>query len=571
MARYVTCSAWPYVNNVPHLGTMIGSLLSGDVYTRFLKMMGEEVVYVSGSDEHGSPIEVEAKRKGVEPKELTDAMHEYVSNLIRDWEIEFTNYTRTHNPVHIEFVREFLMKLYENGYIRRKRELLPYCPKCNMFLADRFIEGTCPYCGYEKARGDQCDNCGRLLHPTELINPRCVFCGSSPIYKETDHWFFQLQKLQERLLEWLRNHGLLDDNVRKYSLNWVSEGLKERSITRDNKWGVPAPFPGAEEKTIYVWFDALLGYISAVKEYFVKQGKPEEFDKWWKNPETRTVYFIGKDNIPFHSIIFPSMIIASGERYPLPWQISATEYLLFQEEKFSKSRGIGVWADEALEILPADYWRFALMRMRPEAKDTSFSWKEFYRIINTELNDDIGNFIHRVLSFTWKRFDGIVPEFGERDENDIQMIRDLEDYSKKVINLFGRFKLKSAAGTIVELARRGNQYLNQQAPWKLVKEDPGRAGTVMYIAVNTVRTLAVLLYPLTPKASREIYSALNIDGPSPGDYRSAWELLIKPGHKINEPFPVFQKLPQDFLDRIEEIVSEARKKASVKRPVIAKR
>ncbi len=566
--KYIVCSAWPYINNVPHLGTMIGSLLSGDVYARFLKLMGEEVIYVSGSDEHGSPIEVEARRKGVDPKELTDQMHEYVSKIIREWDIDFTNYTRTHNPVHIEFVREFMMKLYENGYIRKKREMLPYCPKCKIFLADRFIIGTCPYCGYDKARGDQCENCGRLLHPTELINPRCVFCGSRPIYRETDHWFFQLDKTADKLVSWLEGNRELDDNVRKYSLNWVKEGLRERSITRDSSWGIPAPFPGAEGKTIYVWFDALLGYISAVKQYFQNIGKPEEFEKWWKNRETRTVYFIGKDNIPFHAIIFPSMIIASGENYPLPWRISATEYLLFKEEKFSKSQGIGVWSDEALIMLPVDYWRFALIRMRPEGKDTNFSWVEFYRIVNTELNDDIGNLMHRILSFLWTRFGGTVPEPGRITEEDSKMIDDIREYAKKTISLFKDIRLRQASETIVKLGRRGNQYLNARAPWDLIKSKPEEASTVMYIGANLVRSLALLLYPITPRASARIFYMLGLEEPRPGDYVKAGELLIKPGHKIRKPEPVFKKLPKDFLDRIDDIVAKAREKAMAARPQI---
>ncbi len=566
MVKYVTCSAWPYVNNVPHLGTMIGSLLSGDVYTRFLKLMGRDVVYVSGSDEHGSPIEVEARKRGIKPKDLTDAMHSYVSKIISDWEIEFTNYTRTHSPTHIAFVREFLMKLYKNGYIKKKKEVLPYCEKCGMFLADRFIEGTCPYCGYDKARGDQCDRCGRLLHPTELINPRCVFCGSTPVYKETYHWFFDLPKLRDKLMEWLEKHPNLEDNVKKYSLNWVKEGLKERSVTRDNKWGIPAPFPGAENKTVYVWFEALLGYISAVKEYYDLAGEPEEFEKTWLNPETRTVFFIGKDNIPFHAIIFPAMLMASGDPYPLPWQISATEYLLFQEEKFSKSRGIGVWADEALEILPADYWRFALIRMRPETKDTSFSWLEMYRIVNTDMNDAIGNYVHRVLSFIWNRYNGIVPGPGKMDEEDKSMIEALKSYTQKTIEYFEKIRLKQALETIIDLARRGNQYLNKQAPWDKIKTDPPKAEATLYVAVNSVRTLAILLWPVTPEASERILGMLALPAPKPGDYPRAGDLVIEPGHKINKPSPVFRKLPSDFLAKIDKVVEEARRKARSKRP-----
>ncbi len=566
MARYVVCSAWPYVNNVPHIGNLVGSLLSGDVYQRFLKLMGEDAVYVSGSDEHGSPIEVEARKLGIEPKELTDAMHDYVSRLIREWGIEFDNYTRTHNPTHIRFVQEFMMSIYNNGLIEPRDEVLPYCENDKMFLADRFIEGTCPYCGYERARGDQCENCGRLLHPTELKNPRCVFCGATPVYKKTRHWFFKLPQVRDRLLTWLEKHPNFPDNVRNYSLNWVREGLKERSVTRDNKWGIPAPFPGAEGKTIYVWFEALLGYISATLELFEKRGEPERFKEYWHRGDTRTVFFIGKDNIPFHSIIFPSMIIASGRDHPLPWQISSTEYLLFQEEKFSKSRGIGVWADEALEILPADYWRFALMRMRPEAKDTSFTWKEFYRIVNNELNDDIGNYVHRVLSFIHKRFNAQIPGPGEEDEDDKRLLAAMREQAEKTIRAFQAIRLKQATEHILELARKGNQYLNAQAPWDLVKSNPPRAEAVMLTAAQVVRSLAVLLAPITPKASEAILDTMNLPPPKPGDYPMAGEPLLEPGHPIKKPQPIFRKLPPEFLEKVEEMVEEARRKARAKRP-----
>jgi len=568
MPKHVVTSAWPYVNNIPHLGTMIGSLLSGDVFARFLRLMGEDVLYVSGSDEHGTPIEVEARKKGVPPEELVNKMHEYVKKIIKEWNLEYDNYTRTHNPVHIDFVRSFMMDIYNNGYITKKKDVLPYCEHDKIFLPDRFIEGTCPYCGYDKARGDQCENCGRILHPSELINPRCVFCGRRPIYKETEHWFFDLSKTKDKLMSWLERNDKLPSNVRNYTLNWLKEGLKERAVTRDNSWGIPAPFPGAENKTIYVWFDALLGYISAVKEYYLGKGSPEEFEKTWLNPETKTYFFIGKDNIPFHSIIFPAMLIASGKPYPLPYVISATEYLLFQEEKFSKSRGIGVFADEALEILPADYWRFALIKMRPEQRDISFTWSEFYRIVNTELNDDIGNFIHRSLSFLWSRYNGVVPEPGPLGEADSEMVKEIEKTADSVIELMYSVRLKDALNEIVELARKANQYFNQKAPWESFKSNRKDCDTTIYVSVNITRTLAILLNPFIPSSSRRILTMLNLGDIKPGDYREAGKLAIKPGHRISKPEPIFQKLPQDFLEKVDQIVEEVRRKVREKRPKI---
>ncbi len=567
MARWVVASAWPYVNNVPHLGNLIGSILSADVFARYLRLRGEDVVFVSGSDEHGTPIEIEAIRRGVHPKELTDQAHEYVSRLFKEYMISFDNYTRTESPIHKEFVRDFMMKLYNNGYIFEQYELLPYCPRDKMFLPDRFVVGACPYCGYPKAHGDQCDNCGRLLHPTELKNPRCAICGGPVEFRKSKHWFFDLPKLRGRLLEWLE-HSNLPPNVKNYSLNWVKEGLKPRSVTRDNKWGIPAPFPGAEDKTIYVWFDALLGYISATKEYFVRQGIEEEWKRYWFSEDTRTVYFIGKDNIPFHAIIFPAMLMASGEPYVLPWYISSTEYLMYEGEQFSKSRRWGIWMDEALELLPADYWRFALIKMRPETKDTNFTWEEFYRIVNSDMNDDIGNYVHRVLKFIYSKFDATIPEPGPSTPEDEDFANYYREAPQRVGRLLDSFKLKQALEEVVELARRGNQYLNSRAPWDKIKKRREEAATIMYHAANSVATLAVLLAPFTPAAAARLWSMLGLEGTvhSKGLWLRAGEPLLKPGHRIGKPEPLFRKLPPDFPQKAEKLIQEARRKVMERRP-----
>ncbi len=567
MGRWVVTAAWPYVNNVPHLGNLIGSILSADVVARYLRLKGEDVIFVSGSDEHGTPIEVEAIKKGVHPRELTDQAHEYVSELFNKFMISFDNYTRTENPVHKEFVRDFVMKLYKNDYIFEQDDTLPYCPRDKMFLPDRFIVGTCPYCGFPKAYGDQCDNCGRLLHPTELKNPRCAICGGPVEFRSSKHWFFDLPKLQTKLLKWLESSNL-PPNVKNYSLNWVKEGLKPRSLTRDNKWGIPAPFPGAEGKTIYVWFDALLGYVSATKEYFEKKGERDKWKDYWFNKDTRTLYFIGKDNIPFHAIILPAMFIASGEPYVLPYYISSTEYLMYEGEQFSKSRRWGVWIDEALEILPPDYWRFALIKMRPETKDTNFTWEEFYRIVNSDMNDDIGNYVHRVLRFIESRFNKVVPTPHEYNSEDKEFMEYYLEAPDRVGRLIESFKLKQALEEVVEVARRGNQYLNSRAPWDAIKKNREEAETILYVAANSVATLAVLLAPFVPESAEKLWKMLGLKGSvhEPGRWLEAKKPLLEPGHEINEPEPLFKKLPEDFPKKAKELVLEARKKVMEKRP-----
>ena len=571
MAKIIVTSAWPYVNNVPHLGTLIGSLLSADIFARAMKMDGHDVIYVTGSDEHGTPIELEARKRGIEPKTLTDQIHEYDVKLFKEYELGFSLYSRTESSIHKEYVRDLLLKIYRNGYIIEQTDVLPYCPNDRMFLPDRYVEGTCPYCGYEKARGDQCDNCGRLLHPTELINPRCVLCGAKPVFRETKHWFIDLSKLQDKLKEWLENHPYMPDNVKKYSLSWIETGLKPRAITRDIKWGIPAPFPGAEDKTIYVWFDALLGYVSATKEYLLrKTGNPDAWKEWWFDSETKTYFFIGKDNIPFHSIIFPAMLIASGDPYVLPYMISATEYLMFKGEQFSKSRGIGIWIDEALEIAPADYWRWVLARMRPEQRDMNFTWKEFYRIVNTELNDTIGNYAYRVLRMIHGKLGGRIPSPTDLTSGDREVVGKARDLAWRTVEDYRKTRIRAASEGVLEIARIGNQYLNSSEPWRHVKENKGRAETILWVAANILKMITLTMAPITPAASRKLWRMLGRDD-SIED--AGWDEInkdVEPGTPIPEPEPLFAKLPPDFLERVDDIVEEARRKARAKRPPVLK-
>ncbi|MEM1873974.1 MAG: methionine--tRNA ligase, partial [Acidilobaceae archaeon] len=550
MGRYVVTAAWPYVNYVPHLGTVI-HLISADIYARYLRLRGHQVIYVTGSDEHGTPIELEARRRGIAPKELTDAVHEYDLELFKKLGIEFSNYSRTESDTHKRFVREFFSKLYERGYIVEQEEVLPYCERDEMFLPDRFVEGTCPYCGNPRARGDQCDECGKLLHPTLLINPRCSVCGSKPVYRASKHWFLDLAKVRDQLLEWLESNRELQDNVREYSLNWVSLGLKPRSVTRDLAWGIEAPFPGAQGKTIYVWFDALLGYVSATIEYFERQpgASPDEWKKWWMGGGARTVYFIGKDNIPFHSIILPALFLASGEPYNLPWRISATEYLLYEGQHFSKSRRVGVWVDEALEIAPGEYWRWVLARLRPEARDQNFTWAEFYRIVNSELNDDIGNFVNRVLALI-ERVGGAVEKPERLEEPDEEFVENSLRLALEAVELLDEIKYKAATDKILELARAGNRFLNERAPWSLLSSRREEALSAIYASAFVAKNLALLIAPFMPSTAEKLWKML-------GFTDNIWsktldeELPRRPQRiEARDVERLFTKLPPDFLKNI---------------------
>jgi len=547
LGKWLVCAAWPYINAIPHLGTLIGSVLSADVFARYLRLKGEDVVYVSGSDEHGTPIEVEAIRRNISPKEYTDKMHEIVSDLFKKWGISFDNYTRTENPIHIEFVRGFYKKIEKNGYVFTKIQQLPYCPNCKRFLPDRFVEGVCPYCGYEKARGDQCDNCGRLLEPIQLVNPHCVICGATPEIRETKHWFFNLSAFQDKLKEYIENNKNLPDNAKNFSLQLIKEGLKPRSLTRDNKWGIPAPFEGAKDKTIYVWMEAVLGYISATIEWSIKTGQPEKWKEYWFDSSTKSVYFIGKDNIPFHTLIFPALLMATHENYTLPWNVVSTEYLQFEGEKFSKSRGIGIWADEALKLFPVDYFRYVLISIRPEKHDTSFRWDVFKQLVNDELNDIIGNFIHRTLTFIYNRFNGEIPKLGDLTEDDKKVLKRMEIVTEESGKLLEKFRYKDALSTVVSLMHTGNQYLSNTEPWALIKKNKERASTILNICAQLVASFAILIEPFMPFTAERIWKELlNMPG---SVHEQNWERaktpILKEGHKINKPVTLFKKIPKD--------------------------
>jgi methionyl-tRNA synthetase len=540
MGKWIINAAWPYVNSVPHLGTFI-HLLYADVYARYLRLKGEEVIAVTGSDEHGTPIEVEAIKEGIAPKQLTDRIHSQICELLEAYNIRLDNYTRTESPVHIRFTQELYRKVYENGYVYTQSVNLPYCQQDQRFLPDRFVEGTCPHCGYEGARGDQCESCGRVLDPLELTAPRCAFCGATPTVKSSTHWFFDLPKFRDKLQTIIQNNKQLPENARNFSLQWLKEGLKARALTRDNKWGIPAPFPGADGKTIYVWLEAVLGYVSASIEWAEKSGRPDAWKDFWFDKTTRNVHFIGKDNIPFHVIIFPALLLATHEDYVLPWQVSSTEFILFEGQKFSKSKRIGVWIDETLKVAPAEYWRYFLVATRPEARDANFTWRDFETHVNTALNDVLGNFVHRTLTFINSYFDSRIPEPQGFDNKDEEIKSELQASASKVGSLLDQFQLKGAVAAVIELARVGNQYLSEREPWHLIKTDRAKTATTLYLATQLVRSIGILISPFLPETAKQISEQLNVSDVSQ-EWWNAGKLDLKPGHLIGKPRPLFHKI-----------------------------
>lgn len=557
--KTLVTSGWPYLHTLPHLGNLVGSMLSADVFARFCRLKGEDVVMVSGSDEHGTPIEVESIRLGVSPKELADRNHARIVRLLKAWGISFDNYTRTENPVHKEFVQRVLTKIYENGYIFTQETEMLFCEKCHRFLPDRYVEGKCPYCGYERARGDQCEECGHLLETTQLIDPYCAICKSRPVIKKTKHWYFDLPKLSKQIIDYLSSNQQLAPNAKNFSLSLAKEGLKPRAVTRDVSWGIQAPFPGAENKRIYVWVEAVLGYVSATIEYFKNQGEPERWKEYWFDKEAKTFYFIGKDNIPFHTIIFPALLLASGEDYNLPWNVSATEFLQFRGEKASKSQRVGIWIDEALELFPADYWRYFLIATRPETKDSNFSWDLLIEKVNADLNDTFGNFIHRTLTFISSQFDGVIPTVEASDKDASQILKALQEKVEAIEREFVACRLQSAANTMISISRIGNQFLNEKEPWNLIKADKSKAASILSVAAQLVKTLAIVSAPFVPFAGEEIWKTLDLTG---SVHEQRWDDALKPfpqNHRIAKAKPLFRKI-DDSPQKLEEKLGKIREK-----------
>ena len=536
--------AWPYANGPLHLGHLAGCYLPADEFARYHRMKGNRVLMVSGTDQHGTPITVRAQSEGITPVEVAERYHRIIVESFDRLGIRWELFTSTHTENHQQVVQKIFLDLYHKGFIVLQPQTQLYCPQEERFLPDRYVEGQCPHCGYEKARGDQCEACGRTLDPEDLGNPRCKTCGSPPEPRQTQHFFFRWSAFNDHLVEWLSDKPHWRSNVLNFSRRYLQEGLRDSAISRDIDWGIPVPVEGYEGKRIYVWWEAVIGYLSASIEWATGQGRPEAWKDWWENPEARTFYFIGKDNIPFHSIRWPAVLMGCGG-LNLPYDVPANEFLNLEGRKFSTSENWAVWINDFLDRYDPDPLRYILTAAAPEGSDTDFSWSEFHRRNNDELVGWWGNLVHRSMTFTAKHFAGRIPAARETPE-DQAILAQARQAFEKVGGLLETCQFKAALAEAMELAREGNRYFDAQAPWKLVKTDKDRAGTVMATMVRLIAALRVLLTPFLPNSSRVLHSVLGLSGdPEAGP----WAIPELPeGHVLGEPCPLFKKLDESIIE-----------------------
>lgn len=516
---------------------MAGCYLPADIFARFHRLRGNHVLMVSGSDEHGTPIAVTAERENVEPAAVADKFHKMNSQSLLDLDIQFDLFTRTSTENHRKVAQDIFLRLHERGYVEPRVQEIPYCPTCKRFLPDRFVEGTCPHCGFEEARGDQCDNCGKTLDPQELKDPRCKLSGDTPVIRETEHLFFKLSTFEKRLLEWIEDKHHWRPNVINFTRNWLKEGLKDRPITRDLDWGVPIPLDGFEDKRIYVWFEAVIGYLSASVEWAHRSGNDKAWELWWKDPEARPYYFLGKDNIPFHTIIWPSMLMGYGG-LNLPYDVPANEYLQLGGAKFSKSAGRGIWVPDVVKQFQTDSIRYYLTSIMPETRDSAWSWDEFAERINNELVGIFGNLCHRSLTFTRRGF-GAIPEMGEPDELDREMIHRIGTAGEEAADALEKVELRRGLRSLMALAQAGNQYFDRKAPWKLVKTDKAACGSALNVCLRVLQALAVYSEPFVPKSARKLWGYLG------NEQKMTWEGAradLPSGRELPEPSILFEKI-----------------------------
>jgi len=550
--KILVTSALPYANGTIHLGHLSGAYLPADIFVRYKRLAGADIIYICGSDEHGVAITITADKEKITPQEVIDKFHNINKEAFEKFGMSFDIYSRTSIPEHHKLAQKFFKDFYDRDILVEKKSLQFYDEQAKMFLPDRYVEGTCPKCGNDQARSDECEACGALYDPTELKNPKSKVSGQTPVLKETSHWYFPLQNYQKRLEEYVYTTAKKNnwkENVINYCNGWFKAGLQERAITRDLDWGVKLPIENAEGKVLYVWFDAVLGYISGTQKLGEKLGR-DLVKEYWQDPETKYYAFIGKDNVVFHCIIFPAMLMAWNdgnpkEQYILPANVPANEFLNFEGKKFSKSRGWGIDVIDFLKLFPADLLRYTLAANLPETRDTDFFWKEFQMRTNGELADIFGNFVNRTLTFVNRNFNNEVPAITKLEDIDKEMIELLENAPQKIASYFDNFKIKDGVNEIMNIARACNKYFNDSEPWKSIKNDQEKCATTLNICVQAIFTLAELFSPVIPFTSEKIFSMLNA---KPVEWENAGKMNLQIGHKLGKAEILFTKIEDKVIE-----------------------
>lgn len=546
--RYTITSALPYANGPIHIGHLAGVYVPADIYVRYLRSMDRDVVFIGGSDEHGVPITIKARNEGKSPQQVVDKYHEIIKKSFQELGISFDVYSRTSAPIHHQTASDFFRHMYQKGDFIEQTTRQYYDESANQFLADRYITGTCPHCGYEKAYGDQCEKCGTSLNATDLINPKSALSGNVPILRETHHWFLPLDKYEPWLKEWILD-GHKDDwktNVYGQCKSWIDQGLQPRAVTRDLDWGVKVPVEGTEGKVLYVWFDAPIGYISATREWAEQTGK--DWEPYWKDQDSRLIHFIGKDNIVFHCIIFPAMLKAEGS-YILPDNVPANEFLNLEGDKISTSRNWAVWLHEYLEDFSGkqDVLRYVLCANAPETKDNDFTWKDFQTRNNSELLAIFGNFVNRTVVLTHKYFEGRVPEVTQLNANDLETLESMASSPERIASSIEAFRFREALNEVMNLARLGNKYLTDNEPWKVFKTDPARVQTVLNVSLQICANLAIVAEPFLPFSANSLNRILNLQS-SKWAFAGKSDLLLS-GHQLNQAEFLFEKIEDEAIQK----------------------
>ena len=543
--------AWPYANGPLHMGHIAGCYLAADIFARYHRMKGNDVLMVSGSDAHGTPITIRADQEGVEPQEVLERYHAQFLDTWQRLGITFDLFTTTHTENHQRVVQDFFTRLMELGYIYPDTTLLAFCAACVRFLPDRYVEGVCPHCRNERARGDQCDACGHTLDPIDLVEPRCSICGATPEFRDSEHFFLRLSAFQQPLLEWIEGREHWRPNVANSTRGFLQGGLKDRAITRDLSWGVPVPLDGYGSKRIYVWFEAVIGYLSAAVEWSQLNGNGNEWESFWKDPDTRSYYFIGKDNIPFHSIIWPAMLMGYGG-LNLPYDVPANEFLSLENRKFSTSQNWAVWVPDYLDRYDPDPLRYLLSINMPETGDTDFSWAEFVRRNNDELVATYGNLVNRVLRFTYRNFDGQVPvDAAPAGDAEATLLASAKRAMEAVDDSLAHTRFRAGVSNAFALAQEANRYLDTRAPWLAIKTDRADAACSLTAAIKAINCLKVMLSPYLPFSSQKLHEYLGFDGPVSSEPWDAdvVQAAIQPGHALRNPAALYTKLDVEVAEQ----------------------